>query len=122
MIDDLDGNFACFRGVKRAAFGGIEHGPGGFVDLSTEGALELFVGLIGTGEIGVADEEAFTVVVGVDEPSGDVVGGVTPNLAGGRVVNVEAFDFDAELAVFGFFDFDIRLPKDHEEITGAGLL
>ena len=46
----------------------------GFVDLCAEGSLELGVGVVGAKEIGVADEEALAVVVGVDEPAGDVVG------------------------------------------------
>ena len=73
----------------------VEGRPGGFVDLGAEGALELFVGLVGAGEVGVADEEALAVVVGVDEPAGDVVGRAGADLAGGRVVNVDAFDVDA---------------------------
>jgi len=56
----------------------------GLVDLGSEGAFELAVGVVGSEEVGVADEEALAVVIGVDEPAGDVVGrawrkGNTPN-------------------------------------------
>jgi hypothetical protein len=40
----------------------------------------------------VPDEEALLVVVGVDEPAGDVVGGAAADGAGRRVVDVEAAD------------------------------
>ena len=43
-------------------------------DVGPQGAAELVVGVVGAGEVGVADEEALAVVVGVDEPAGDVVG------------------------------------------------
>ena len=46
----------------------------GFVDLGAEGALEPGVGVVGAEEVGVANEEELAVVVGVDEPAGDVVG------------------------------------------------
>ncbi len=46
-----------------------------------QGSLELLVGLVGAREVGVADEEALAVVVGVDEPAGDVVGRGVADLA-----------------------------------------
>ena len=48
--------------------------PGVAVDLGLEGGLERLVGVVGAQEVGVADEEALLVVVGVDEPAGDAVG------------------------------------------------
>jgi hypothetical protein len=43
------------------------------------------VRVVGAEEVGVADEEAFFVVVGVDEPAGDAVGAVADDFAGLRV-------------------------------------
>jgi hypothetical protein len=45
----------------------------------------------------VADEEAVFVVVGIDEPAGDVVGRVVADFARGRVVHVHAVNLDDEL-------------------------
>lgn len=42
----------------------------------------------------MAHEEAFPIVVGVDEPAGYVVRAVAADLARGRVVDVQPFDFD----------------------------
>ncbi len=76
MIDDLDRDLAGFGFFKGIGGGGIQRSPGGFVDLGAQGALELFVGLVGASEVGVADDEGLLVVVGVDEPAGNVFGGV----------------------------------------------
>ena len=61
-------------GVEGEALRAVEGRPLGLVDLGAEGALELAVGVVGAEEVGVADEEALAVVIGVDEPTGDVVG------------------------------------------------
>ena len=50
-------------------------------------------------EVGVADEEALLVVVGVDEPAGDAVGAVAADLAGAGVEDVDAVDLHPDLAV-----------------------
>ena len=42
----------------------------------------------------MADEEAFFVVVGVNEPAGDAVGSVAAHFAGVRVKHVYAVDGD----------------------------
>ena len=54
------------------ALGAVERRPLGLVDLGAEGVLQLVVGVLAAAEVGVADEEALAVVVGVDEPAGDV--------------------------------------------------
>ena len=74
MVNHLDRDFAGCGPVEWTADGGVKHGPCRFVDLGAKGALQLFVGIACAGEIGVADEEALAVVIGVDEPAGDVVG------------------------------------------------
>ena len=83
-----------------AARGGVEGGPGGFVDVGPERPFQLVVGLVGPGEVGVAHKETLAVVVGVDEPAGHVIGGTGTNLAGGGVVNVQALDFHHRLPSF----------------------
>ena len=55
----------------------VERLPGVVVHLGLEGTGELVVGLVAAEEVGVADEEGLAVVVGVDEPAGDVVGAAT---------------------------------------------
>ena len=70
------------------------------VDLGFERGLQRAVGIVGAEEVGVADEEAFFVVVGVDEPAGDAVGAVADDFAGLGFENVHAVHLDAQLAVF----------------------
>jgi hypothetical protein len=74
VIDDFDGNLAAVRAREGTADGAVEAVPRRFVDFDAQRALQLFIRLIGAGEISVADEEAFAVVFGVDEPAGNVVG------------------------------------------------
>jgi len=59
----------------------------------------------------VAHEEALLVVVGVDEPAGDLVGGVGADLAGGGVVDVEAAEFDLQLAAFEGAQLEVGLAE-----------
>ena len=61
--------------------------------------MQLFVGAIGPGEIGVANVEAFFVVVGVNEPGGNVIGRAATDLAGGGVVDVQTLERDGVLAI-----------------------
>ena len=84
--------------------------------------MSLAVGVVGTEEVGVADEEALAVVVGVDEPAGDVVGRGTADLAGRRVVDIDSLHFDDELAIGVAGDGDVGLAEDHEQVAGAGVL
>ena len=44
------------------------------IDLGTQSLAKSFVRIVAR-EVGVANEEAAGVVVGIDEPAGDVVGG-----------------------------------------------
>ena len=72
----------------------VERGPGVEVDLRLQRRLERLVGVVRAQEVGVADEEALLVVVGVDEPAGDAVGAVAPHLAGVGVEDVHAANSD----------------------------
>ena len=65
------------------------------IDLSFESCLQRAVGIVLAEEIGVPDEEAFAVVVGVDEPAGDAVGAVAADFAGARVEHIYAIYSDA---------------------------
>ena len=64
--------------------------PGVLVDFGFQRRLQRPVWIVGTEEVGVADEEALLVVVGVDEPAGNIVGRVRADDAG-RVVQPDAF-------------------------------
>src|SRR6516162_381011 len=88
VVDDLHGDLAHRGRIKGITLRAVERCPLGLVDLGLEGALELAVRVIGPGEIGVADEEALAVVIGVEEPTGNVVSRATPNRAGRRVVDI----------------------------------
>jgi hypothetical protein len=52
VVDDLYGNLAGLGRGKRTALRTVERGPGSLVNLSSEGLLELLVGLIRPGEVG----------------------------------------------------------------------
>lgn len=69
MIDDLHSDAPGLWLGERTGGVTIQRGPGFFVDLGFEGGLERAVGVVGTEEVGVADEETFFVVVSVDEPA-----------------------------------------------------
>lgn len=74
MVDYLDCNLARFGLIKRPTGSAIKAAPCGLVDFGSHGSLQLLIRLVGPGEVGVPDKEAFAVVVGVDEPARDVVG------------------------------------------------
>ena len=70
MVDDFHGNAAGGRSGKGPGGVAVEAGPGLGVDLGLERGFQGLVGVAGAKEIGVAHEETFLVVVGVDEPKG----------------------------------------------------
>jgi len=73
MVDDLHCDAAGFWPGEGARGVAVEAGPGLRVDLGLKGGLQGLVGVAGAEEVGVADEEGFLVVVGVDEPAGDAL-------------------------------------------------
>jgi hypothetical protein len=94
VVDHFDGD-APGGGFGEGPRGvAVERRPGVFVDLGLEGGLERLVGILGAEEIGVADEEALFVVVGVDEPAGDALGAVAAHLAGAGMEDIHAVDLD----------------------------
>jgi hypothetical protein len=87
VVDHLDRDAPGGGLGERAGDVAVEALPGFLVDLGLEGGLERLVGVVGAEEVGVADEEALFVVVGVDEPAGDALGAVaerTSPVGGGR--------------------------------------
>ncbi len=65
--------------------------------------------------------EAFLVAVGVDEPVGDAVGAVAGGFAGLGFEDIDAVDFDPELAVILWEQGDVWLAEDDEEVALAGV-
>ena len=122
MIDHLHGNSAGFRFVERPGQVAVQGGPGFLIYFGLQGRLESLVGVVGAQEVGVADEETFFVVVGIDEPAGDAFGPVGADFAGVGVEHVHAVDFDLYLVVFGVKDVYVRFAEDDEQVPLAGVL
>ena len=101
MVNDFHGDAACFRFGEGAAEVAVEAAPGFLVDLCFEGGAQGFVGIALAEEVGVADEEAFFVVVGIDEPTRNAL-------------RSAAFDF----AGLGFKD-DYAQDGDLGKVAGA---
>ena len=62
----------------------------------------------------MANEEAFLVVVGVDEPAGDSVRVVATNFPLGRIEDIDASELDRDLIVGRVVDPDVGLAGDDE--------
>ena len=99
----------------------VERGPGVLVDVGLERGLQPLVRVLAAREVAVADEERLLVVVGVDHPERDLVGVAAADLAGGRVVDVDAAELDDHLVRRRLVD-DVGLAEDGEQVAGAGLL
>ena len=101
MVNDFDRDTAGFRFLKGTRGVAVERGPGFFVDFGLEGSLQSAVGIVRAEEVGVADEEALFVVVGIDEPASDAVGAVADDFSGLRFEHIYAMDSDLYLVVSG---------------------
>ena len=64
----------------------------------------------------MADEEALAVVVGVNEPTRDVVRTVAPDFASLRVEHVHTVQPHLDAVVADRLDLDVRLSEDYEEV------
>ena len=73
MIDDFDRDTTRFWFFERSRCIAVKRCPCIGVNLGFEGSFECLVGVIRAEEVGVTDEEAFFVVVGVDKPAGDAL-------------------------------------------------
>ena len=121
MVYHFHGNPSRLGLGKGSGGVAIQRFPGFLVDFGFEGGFQGFVRVIRAEEVGVADEEAFFVVVGVDEPAGDAVGAVAADFSGVGVEDVYAVDFDLNFVVFGVENVDIRFAEDDEEVAFAGV-
>lgn len=92
------------------------------VDFRFQRGLESAVGVVGTEEVGVADEEAFFVVVGVDEPAGDAVGAVADDFAGLGFEDIHAVHLHAQFSICLLQQVNIWLAEDDEEVALARVL
>src|ERR1700683_646121 len=70
----------------------------------------------------MAHEEAFFVVIGVDEPASDAVGVIAADFTGVGVEDVDSVDLDRDLVSIGREYLDIGLAENDEEVSFAGVL
>jgi len=122
VVDDFDGDAAgggCFEGARGVA---VQGAPGFFVDFGSQCGAERFIRIVGAEEVGVADEEAFFVVIGIDEPAGDAVGVVAADFAAVGVEDVDAVEFDLPEVVFEGDEVNIGFAEDDEEVGFVGFL
>src|SRR5689334_8808755 len=85
------------------------------VDLGFECCLQRLIGVgRGAEKIGVPDEEAFLVVVRVDEPKRDRIRPARFDIAGLRVEYVHALDRDLDPPRVSGSNLDVRLTKNDE--------
>ena len=75
-----------------AGYIAVESSPGVKVDLGLQRRLERLVGIVRAEEVGVADEKALLIIVGINEPAGDAICTVASYLAGVRMEHVDAVD------------------------------
>src|SRR5437660_230415 len=121
MVDHLDRD-APVRGlVKRPRGVAVQRSPGFLVDLGFQSRLERLVRIVRPKKIGVANEEALFVVVGIDEPAGDPVRAVAPDLAGIGMEYVDTVHLDLDLARGGGKDVDIWFAEDDEKVALASV-
>ena len=116
MIDHFDRDASGFGFVEGSRGVAVEGFPSGFVDFGFEGGFERFIGIVGSEEVGMTNEKAFFVVVGIDEPAGDAVGSTGFDFArlGTKYIYAVYFDLDL-VGLLG--DFDVGFSEDDEEIA-----
>src|SRR5262245_34069182 len=122
VVDYFYGYAAGLGLLKRPGSVAVQRSPRVGIDFGFERGSEGAVGIVLAEEIGVADEETFFVVVGVDEPAGDAFGGVTADLASGRVKYIHSVHFHAQLAVFLVKNGNVWLAEDDKEVAFSGAL
>ena len=101
MIDHLHCYPPCFGLVKRARCVAVQCCPGFFIDLDFKGCLEGLVRIVRAQKVGVANKEAFFVIVSIDEPARDPLGAIAAHLTGVGVKNIDSIDLDLNLSVSG---------------------
>ncbi|MHA3980570.1 hypothetical protein ACW9UR_23125 [Halovulum sp. GXIMD14794] len=120
MVDHLHRDPPGLRPRERARDGALQALPSVLVDLALQGVAQGLVGYLRAGEVGLADEETFARVVGVDEPAGDVLGLAAFDLALGGAEDVDALQLHP-IAVAVLDQLDVRLAEDDEQVAAASL-
>ena len=67
------------------------------------------------------DEEAFFVVVCINEPAGDAVGTIAADFAGVGVEDIHAVDLNLKFVFTSVKYVDVRLSEDDEEVALTGI-
>ena len=122
VIDHFDRDAAAFRRREGPADGRVQRLPCRLVDRGFHRFPQSLIG-IAAKKIGVADEESVAVIVAIEEPTGDVLGGIGAgaHLARRGVEDVDAFYANREHAAARRLDIHVGLSEYDEEIAGAGL-
>ena len=70
----------------------------------------------------MSNEEAFLVVVGVNEPAGDAVGAVATDFSGTGVEDIDALHLHAQPVIRLRQEINVRFAEDDEQVSLAGVL
>jgi len=100
VIDDFDGDAGGFGFWKGTGGIGVEGFPRFRVDFGFQGGFEGFVGITDAKKIGVPNEDAFLIVIGVDEPAGDPFRSIASDFSCAGVEDIDPVDLDLNLPVF----------------------
>ena len=122
VVDHLHRDSAWFGLGKEAGCAAVQRCPSFGVDFGLDCDLERAIGVVGTQEVGVLNEETFFVVIGVDRPAGDPLRAIAAQLARVGMEDVHAVHFHAQAAVGIGQDRDIRFAEDHEQVAVSGVL
>ena len=122
MIDYLHSDAARGGFLKWTGGIAVQCLPSILVDFGFQRGFQCFVRVVGSQEVGVAYEEAFFVVVGVNKPASDAIYAIALYLATAGVEHVDAIDLDLVLLVFRFRDVYVRFAEDDEQVALAGVL
>src|SRR5690554_4161312 len=117
MVNHLNRNSAGLRLAKRSRDITVQSFPCFPIYLGLQSDLQRFVWICGSKEVGMAHEEGFFVVVGVDKPAGNTVGGVADDLASLGFEHIHAVNLDLDLVVASIQNIDIGLAKNDEQIA-----
>ena len=100
----------------------MEGSPRLFVYLGLQRCLQRLVLILCSLEVGLSNEEALVVVIGVDEPACDAIGVVTDDLPGCWMEHVHPVESHTDLVVGSIQYIYVGLSKDNEKITAARVL
>src|SRR5258707_1276944 len=122
MVDDLYSDAPQLELVERARGVAVEGRPRLLVNLGLERGLQRSVGIVGSKEVRVADEETLLVVVGVDEPAGDAIRAIAAHLTHIGIEDIHTpYPHPYLPTLHGAEDY-IGLSEENEQIALAGVL